>query len=478
MALILAAAQIRFQLETLTAAETRIKEVEDQRESGGDSCSPLFFVPPVVSISSKVPNLANELFVREVSDWKERYEKASHTLRTKDLQLKTNAEEAVKLQQLSNDLRRDLKKSNADSKSNERFLKCVQAEYELLRSISGKSNEAVNDMKEEASRLTKTNEELTRIINFQGHEIKTKIAENENKCREKKALELSVISHLESATAAAAKAEKAALLLDSAEEKNQRLEQRLASLLEQLQQERSLNRSYRTAASEAEAAASSSSVSLVEAATLHSELIQRLNDRDREIASLKAALENAAQASEAALSAQDGSQVRSSGGESAVAATGSLKRARCDGGSNATIATEAPVAAPVAVAGVAGVAGVAAAVAPTPTPGLRETSDRDSGTGSATASMGRSAQVPEPAPAPVPAPLSAGEEPGAAALGQSRRTAYGARAEGNNGGCPICLESPYGLMVSLPFTFHFLSPCRTCRRINTPASLLPCPLLT
>ena len=283
------AAKLRFHVESLLQTNS-VNQNQNQNE-----VPERFFgtpVPATATAGVRLPTLETDFLQREIVELKERLEKVGVTLRSKEQQFKLLNDTVQKERAAAEVARRELLQNTTDSKSNERYIKCVQGEYDVFRSVAAKNTETMKEYKTESAKLSEEINELTTVLNKQAHEIKTKDIENSTLRAKVLSLQNEVITQRALATTATSKSTQATLLLEHMQEKSQRLEQRMTTLCEQLQQERSLNASHRAATAEAELVALQASQGILTAGNVHAELIARLGERDREIASLRKAVED------------------------------------------------------------------------------------------------------------------------------------------------------------------------------------------
>ena len=241
------AAKLRFHVESLLQSQVNS---ESQNQNHPEVQEKERSFPAAEGV--RLPTLETDYLQREIVELKERLEKAGVTLRAKEQQFKSLNDTVQKERAAAEANRRELLQNTTDSKSNERYIKCVQGEYDVFRNVAAKNSETMKEYKIEATKLSEEINELTTVLNRQAHEIKTKDIEISTHRAKVLSLQNEVIAQRAVATTATSKSTQATLLLEHMQEKNQRLEQRMATLCEQLQQERSLNASHRAATAEAE----------------------------------------------------------------------------------------------------------------------------------------------------------------------------------------------------------------------------------
>ena len=284
------AAKLRFHVESLLQSSVN---AESTHQNHSEAPERFFGTPvPAATVGVRLPTLETDFLQREIVELKERLEKVSLTLRAKEQQFKILNDTVQKERTAAEVARRELLQNTTDFKSNERYIKCVQGEYDVFRNVAAKNTETMKEYKIEATKLSEEINELTTVLNKQAHEIKTKDIEISTHRTKVLSLQNEVIAQRALATTATSKSTQATLLLEHTQEKNQRLEQRMTTLCEQLQQERNLNASHRAATAEAELVALQASQGILTASNVHAELVARLNERDREITSLRKALED------------------------------------------------------------------------------------------------------------------------------------------------------------------------------------------
>jgi hypothetical protein len=202
--------------------------------------------------TSSATALENDFLHREVLDLKQVIEKLSSQLRTKESSLKSCKDE-LKQEKLSREVDcREQRKITADSKSNERYMKCLQIEYELLRSMTAKSQEAYlligGESMKQASELEKT----SKMVRKQMKEILEINEENRSLLEEVKRLNV-IITKLRAAAGVSFSILKQSQLgMERTDEKKNQLLSRQVSLTERLDKERHLNKMLQQTVEETE----------------------------------------------------------------------------------------------------------------------------------------------------------------------------------------------------------------------------------
>jgi hypothetical protein len=107
---------------------------------------------PCDSVSAAAA-LENDFLHREIIDLKQTIDKLALQLRAKDTALKGYRDELKQEKANSETLKREQRQISADAKANERYVKCVQLEFELLRNMTTKSQEAFSLTNTEGIRI-------------------------------------------------------------------------------------------------------------------------------------------------------------------------------------------------------------------------------------------------------------------------------------------------------------------------------------
>ena len=242
----LIAAQLRYKIEsTLQLSSQQRQHAQSAKDERLNEITTAEHYPdcqPESNETSSATTLENDFLHREVLDLKVLIDKLSSQLRAKETLLKACKDE-LKQEKLSREADcREQKKITADSKSNERYMKCLQIEYELLRSMTAKSQEAylligAESMKQ-ASELDKT----SKIVKKQMKEILEINEENKSLQEEMKKLNV-ILTKLRAAAGVSFSILKQSQLgMERTDEKKNQLLSRQVSLTERLDKERHLNK--------------------------------------------------------------------------------------------------------------------------------------------------------------------------------------------------------------------------------------------
>lgn len=124
--------------------------------------------------------LENDFLHREVIDLKQTIDKLTLQLRAKETTLKSYRDELKQEKANSETLKREQRQISADAKANERYVKCVQLEFELLRNMTTKSQEAFSLTNSEGIRVATEFDKSSKMVKKQMKEIGEKNAEVKN----------------------------------------------------------------------------------------------------------------------------------------------------------------------------------------------------------------------------------------------------------------------------------------------------------
>jgi hypothetical protein len=124
--------------------------------------------------------LENDFLHREIIDLKQTIDKLALQLRAKDTALKSYRDELKQERANSETLKREQRQISADAKANERYVKCVQLEFELLRNMTTKSQEAFSLTNSEGMRVATEFDKSSKMIKKQMKEIGEKNLEMKN----------------------------------------------------------------------------------------------------------------------------------------------------------------------------------------------------------------------------------------------------------------------------------------------------------
>lgn len=202
--------------------------------------------------TSSASALENDFLHREVLDLKQVIEKLSTQLRAKETMLKSSKDELKQEKQSREVDFREQRKIIADSKSNERYMKCLQIEYELLRSITAKSQEAYlligGESMKQATELDKT----SKMVKKQMKEILEINEENKSLLEEVKKLNIVITKLRATAGVNFSILKQSQLGMEKTDEKKNQLLSRQVSLTERLDKERHLNKMLQQTVEECE----------------------------------------------------------------------------------------------------------------------------------------------------------------------------------------------------------------------------------
>lgn len=186
----LMAAQLRYKIDSNLQLNVNhrhqlqiVKEDPHEVIEGEMHFDPKYF--PGDSVSA-VAALENDFLHREVIDLKQTIDKLALQLRAKDTTLKSYRDELKQEKANSETMKREQRQISADAKANERYVKCVQLEFELLRNMTTKSQEAFALVGIEGMRVATEFDKSSKMVKKQMKEIGEKNAEvkslQEGKC--------------------------------------------------------------------------------------------------------------------------------------------------------------------------------------------------------------------------------------------------------------------------------------------------------
>lgn len=192
-------------------------------------------------VISAAASLENDFLNREVVDLKQLVEKQAQQLKNKESALKL-CKDGLKQEKLAKDiLRRESKQISADAKANERYVKCLQIEYELLRSMTTKSQEAFHLIGGESIKQTAELEKTAKMLKKQTKELVEINLENKTLQEEVTKLNVEITRHRAAAGLTNITLKKFQLEIERMTDKEKRLDSRVSSLTERLDKERHIN---------------------------------------------------------------------------------------------------------------------------------------------------------------------------------------------------------------------------------------------
>lgn len=260
----LVAAQLRYKIDsTLQQTSQQRQHVHIFREEVlENSSSGAIAVDAKMAIDDKFSSsatLASDCLHREIVDLKQVIDKLGSQIRSKDAALKVIKDE-LKQEKLNGEiLRRDNRQIGADAKANERYVKCVQIEYELLHNMASKSQEAFLAIGNESIRHATEFDKSAKMVKKQMKEIVEKNIEIRNLQEDIKRLHIDIANQRATAGVSTISLKLLQIELDHVSEKERRFTARIASLTERVERERHINKMLNQTAEETNLNAATSS---------------------------------------------------------------------------------------------------------------------------------------------------------------------------------------------------------------------------
>ena len=231
----LLAAQLRYKIDSTLQlnAHHRNPVLLVREDVPHENVSGAFLVdiqPCSRDIISAAAVLENDYMHREILDLKQAVDKLSQQVRTKDSALKSLRDE-LKQEKMSADIvHREHRQMSADAKGNERYVKCVQTEYELLRNMTTKSQEAFLMIGGESLRHAAEFDKTSKMVKKQMKEILDKNVEIKMLQEDMARLHTDITNQRATAGTNLNYLKSAQLELEKTSEKEKRLVDRIASL--------------------------------------------------------------------------------------------------------------------------------------------------------------------------------------------------------------------------------------------------------
>lgn len=192
-------------------------------------------------VISAAASLENDFLQREVLDLKQLVEKQAQQLKNKESALKL-CKDGLKQERIAKDiLRRESKQISADAKDNERYVKCLQIEYELLRSMTTKSQEAFHLIGGESIKQTAELEKTAKMLKKQTKDLVEINLENKTFQEEVTKLNVEITRQRAAAGLTNITLKKFQLEIERMTDKEKRLDSRVSSLTERLDKEMHIN---------------------------------------------------------------------------------------------------------------------------------------------------------------------------------------------------------------------------------------------
>ena len=255
----LVAAQLRYKIESTLQLNSQQNQYsrhgrEDKLQEVG--AAEIFPDSQSCQVTSVAASLENDFLLREVLELKQVIEKQAQQLKNKESTLKL-CKDGLKQERIAKDiLRRESKQICADAKANERYVKCLNIEYELLRSMTTKSQEAFHLIGGESIKQAAELEKTAKMLKKQNRELVEINLENKTLQEEVAKLNLDITKQRAAAGVTFITHKKFQLDIERIMDKERRLDSRVSSLTERLDKERHINAMLAQTVEEAELKAS------------------------------------------------------------------------------------------------------------------------------------------------------------------------------------------------------------------------------
>ena len=227
---------------------------------------------------SSATSLEIDYLNREILDLKQIIEKLSNQLRLKDSALKNVRDELKQEKSCAEITLRDHRQIVAEAKSNERYVKCVQTEYELLQSMTAKSQEAFLAMSNESLKHAVEFDKTAKMVQKQMKEIMGKNVEIRNLQEDLMRLHTDVTNQRAAAGLNSSSLKFLQLEVERLTEREMRLDARISSLTERIERERHINAMLNQTVEETESKANKAVEGIQLASNQQSELLIRYNN--------------------------------------------------------------------------------------------------------------------------------------------------------------------------------------------------------
>ena len=255
----LIAAQLRYKIESTLQFNSQQSHFprngrEDKLQEVG--ATEIFSDSQPCQAISAAASLENDFLHREVLEFKQTVEKQAQLLKSKESTLKS-CKDGLKQERIAKDiLRRENKQISADAKANERYVKCLQIEYELLRSMTTKSQEAFHLIGGESIKQVAELEMTAKMLKRQTKELVEIHSENKMLREEVVKLNSEITRQRAAAGVTCILHKKFQLEIERLADRDRRLDSRASSLTERLDKERHINTLLSQTVEEAELKAS------------------------------------------------------------------------------------------------------------------------------------------------------------------------------------------------------------------------------
>lgn len=240
----LIAAQLRYKIESTLQFNSQLNlfprnsREEKLQEVGATE---IFSDSQPCQVISAAAFLENDFLHREVLEFKQIVEKQAQQLKSKESTLKL-CKDGLKQERIAKDmLRRENKQISADAKANERYVKCLQIEYELLRSMTTKSQEAFHLIGGESIKQVAELEKTAKMLKKQTKELVEIHSENKMLREEVVRLNSEITRQRAAAGVTNIAQKKFQLEIERLADRERRLDSRASSLTERLDKERHIN---------------------------------------------------------------------------------------------------------------------------------------------------------------------------------------------------------------------------------------------
>lgn len=243
----LLAAQLRYKIDCALqqSVQYRHQQISKEALNGGESSSGEICAethPFPIEAVSAAAGLEIDYLHREILDLKHIIDKLSNQLRIKDSALKQSKDDFRQEKMKFEIMQRDHRQITADAKANERYVKCVQTEYELLQNMTSKSQEAFQAISNESLKHAIDFDKTAKMVQKQMKEITGNNVEIRNLKEELKRLHADVTNQRAAAGVDSNSLKFLQLELGRMSDREVRLDARISSLTERVERERHINK--------------------------------------------------------------------------------------------------------------------------------------------------------------------------------------------------------------------------------------------
>ena len=278
----LLAAQLRYKIDCALQQSISTHQrylqvpIDDIDEKGAETNAEVR--PTSNETVSAAASLEIDYLHREILDLKQVIEKLANQLKLKDSAFKNIKDELKQEKSYAEITLRDHRQIVIEAKANERYVKCVQTEYELLQSMTVKSQEAFLAISNESLKHAIDFDKTAKMVQKQMKEIMGKNVEIRNLQEDLKRLHTDITNQRAAAGLNASSLKFSQLEVERLTEREMRLDVRISSLTERVERERHINTMLNQTVEETESKANKAFEGIQVASNQQSDLLIRYNN--------------------------------------------------------------------------------------------------------------------------------------------------------------------------------------------------------